>query len=187
MRRKDDEKEQRIRDAVIDVVLEEGFGGASISKIAKAAGVAPATVYIYHANKEAMLRSIYLDCAEEVYDAVLCGVQEAPDGPQKIERLIRNYFAFITQHARLFAFVEQFASSPALTHNCAQIKGFERTTQLIEQWKARGLLRPYDTINIMALLFHPVKMLASGAITYHVNAEPQLKELIAITQAALLV
>ena len=51
MRRKDDEKEQRIKEAVIEVVLAEGFGGASISKIAKCAGISRATVYIYHENK----------------------------------------------------------------------------------------------------------------------------------------
>ena len=52
MRRKDDEKEQRIRHAVIELMLQEGFNGTSIAKIARLAGVSPATVYIYYENKE---------------------------------------------------------------------------------------------------------------------------------------
>ena len=48
MRRRDDEKERRIKDAVIELMLEEGFHGTSISKIARKAEVSPATVYIYY-------------------------------------------------------------------------------------------------------------------------------------------
>ena len=48
MRRKDDEKQRCIKNAVVQLILEEGFQGASVSKIAKSAGVSPATVYIYY-------------------------------------------------------------------------------------------------------------------------------------------
>ena len=51
MRRRDDEKERRIKDAVIELMLEEGFHGTSISKIARKAEVSPATVYIYYESK----------------------------------------------------------------------------------------------------------------------------------------
>lgn len=186
MRRKDDEKEQRIKEAVIEVVLEEGFGGASISKIAKKAEVAPATVYIYYENKEAMLRSIYLECTGELYDALLGGIEGKRGGAQIIEALIRGYFDFIVHNGTMFAFIEQFSSSPALTHDCAEIRGFSRMMELLAQWQAEGWLQPYNTVNVFALLFHPVKMLAAGALSYHTDAEPQLRELISITQAALL-
>lgn len=188
MRRKDDEKEQRIKDAVIEVVLKEGFGGASISKIAKCAGVSPATVYIYHENKESMLQSIYVECAEEMYDVLLSGVYGMHDGRQIVETLIRSYYQFVIQHEKLFSFVEQFASSPALTHNCSEIKGFEKLMGLVQEWQEEKIFRPYQTINVYALLFHPVKMLAAGTIAYHAHADAAelLRELIQITQDAIL-
>ena len=55
MRRKDDEKEQRIKEAVASLMLEEGWSGTSISKIARKAEVSPATVYTYFDSKEDML------------------------------------------------------------------------------------------------------------------------------------
>lgn len=186
MRRKDDEKQQRIKEAVIAVVLQEGFGGASVAKIAKQAGLSPATLYIYYENKDSMLQAIYIECAEEIYSAVLSGAQAAPTGAEKIERIMRNYFDFIVGHETLFAFAEQFAACPALTHNCAQITGFTRTMELLAKWQEDGILHSYNTVNVYALLFHPVKMLASGVLAYHTNAEAQLAELIAITQKALL-
>ena len=39
MRKKDDEKEQRIKEAVASLMLEEGWSGTSISKIARKAEV----------------------------------------------------------------------------------------------------------------------------------------------------
>ena len=59
MRKRDDEKEKSIKAAVVKLTLEEGFHGTSISKIAKAAGVSPATVYTYFDSKEIMLQVIY--------------------------------------------------------------------------------------------------------------------------------
>ena len=58
--KRDDDKEKSIKEAVIKLILQEGFHGTSISKIAKAAGVSPATVYIYYENKEVMLQGIYI-------------------------------------------------------------------------------------------------------------------------------
>ncbi len=52
-------------------MLEEGFHGTSISKIARKAEVSPATVYIYYESKEDMLQNIYLEYSEEVYDYLL--------------------------------------------------------------------------------------------------------------------
>ena len=65
MRKKDDEKQKRIKNAVMHLILEQGFAGTSISKIAREAGVSPATVYIYYENKEEMLKDIYIEYSEE--------------------------------------------------------------------------------------------------------------------------
>ena len=89
MRRKDDEKEQRIRRSVITLMLKEGFNGTSIAKIAKMAGVSPATVYIYYENKEDMLQDIYLQYSDEVFDYLLAGIRCDMDGAQLIETLNR--------------------------------------------------------------------------------------------------
>ena len=92
MRKKDDEKERNIKEAVIKLILEEGFHGASISKIAKLAGVSPATVYIYYENKENMLQNIYNEYSEDIFDYLLSCVDLKMNGQQLIEILIRSYY-----------------------------------------------------------------------------------------------
>ena len=119
MRRKDDEKEQRIRHAVIKLMLQEGFNGTSIAKIARLAGVSPATVYIYYENKEEMLQDIYLEYSEEVFDYLLKGIDRNMSSAQMIETLIRRYYRYMTLHPEAFCFVEQFANCPSI---CQQMQ-----------------------------------------------------------------
>lgn len=186
MRRKDDEKEQHIKEAVIEVVLAEGFSGASMSKIAKCAGISSATLYIYYENKESMLKSVYTECSEEMFNVLLQSVQGKTDGRQIIESLITSYFSFMVENEKMFGFIEQFSSSPALTHNCDEIKGFAKMTELVREWQNDKIIKPYSDVNVYALIFQPVKMLAAGAISYKTDATELLKELIVITQNALL-
>lgn len=186
MRHKDDEKAQRIKAAVIEVVLEEGFAGASISKIAKRAGVSQATVYIYHENKESMLRTIYVECAEELWEYLILATQELQDGRCIVERLIGGYYEFMTRDEKLFRFVEQFSNCPALTHNCCQIQSLGKMMGLLQKWRAEEIFRPYHIVNIFSMVFNPVKMLTAGAITCKTDERELLQELIYIAQAALL-
>ena len=90
MRKKDDEKVKSIKEAVIKLILQEGFHGTSVSKIAKMAGVSPATVYIYFENKEDMLHDIYLEYSEEIYDYLLDSIKRDMEGRQQIEVLIQK-------------------------------------------------------------------------------------------------
>ena len=112
MRKKDDEKVRSIKEAVIKLILQEGFHGTSVSKIAKMAGVSPATVYIYFENKEDMLHDIYQEYSEEIYDYLLDSIKRDMEGRQQIEVLIRSYYNYILENKEIFSFVEQFSNWP---------------------------------------------------------------------------
>lgn len=197
MRRKDDEKEQRIRNAVIEITLEEGFGGASISKIAKRANVSPATVYIYYENKESMLQSIYVDGAEELYNYLLEGLTFESHGEEIIEKLIRGYFDFMIEHSNLLGFITQFSSSPALVHKCSDIKSLGNVIELLQNCIDTGVFRQCKAINAYGMIINPVKMLVAGRLAspkencsacsdFEKYTETLLQELIELTQRALL-
>ncbi|MEP7039456.1 MAG: helix-turn-helix domain-containing protein, partial [Acidobacteriota bacterium] len=66
MRVKDDKKLQAICDAAIELITANGFADTSMSKIAKAAQVSPATIYVYFENKETLLNEIYLLVKQEM-------------------------------------------------------------------------------------------------------------------------
>lgn len=187
MRRKDDEKEKSIKEAVIKLILEEGFHGTSISKIAKAAGVSPATVYIYYENKEVMLQDIYLEYSEGIFDYLFSKLKNGMDGEQLIEILVRGYYTYIQENGEIFHFVDQFSSCPALASQCSERKGIINLNNLLEEMKMKKVLKDFQNDNLIAILFYPVKSIATKQCVGKVEEAELLKEMIRIVQDALLV
>lgn len=186
MRHKDDEKQNSIKKAVVKIVLEQGMHGTSISKIAKAAGVSPATVYIYYENKDVMLRDIYHEYAEEVFNSLLKQLDETMSGELLIDKIIREYHHYMMVNEEIFHFVEQFSSCPSLNQGCMSISGPDRLDALLIHYKEMDILRNYDNSNIWAMLFYPIKGIAKKSCNPNMTKEQQLDEMIQIIQHALL-
>ncbi len=60
MRTKDIDKEKRMLNAAIEVVLEYGFLGLTMSRVAKKAQLATDTIYLYFKNKNELLNSLFI-------------------------------------------------------------------------------------------------------------------------------
>ena len=57
--KRDKPKYKQIVDAAVIVIAENGYHQAQVSKIAKEAGVADGTIYLYFKNKEDILISLF--------------------------------------------------------------------------------------------------------------------------------
>ncbi|MBR0596678.1 TetR/AcrR family transcriptional regulator [Sinanaerobacter chloroacetimidivorans] len=187
MRKKDDEKEKSIKEAVIKLILQEGFHGTSISKIAKLAGVSPATVYIYFENKEIMLQDIYSEYSEEIFDYLLNRVNRGMEGQQLIEILVRSYYNYIRENKEIFSFVEQFSNCPSLSGSCSEIKGICNINNLIAEMKNSRIIKDYNNDNLLAIIFYPVKAIAVDNRKSETERADLLREMIKIIQDALLI
>jgi AcrR family transcriptional regulator len=186
MRKKDDEKQSNIKRAVIKCILEEGFHGTSISKIAKEAGVSPATLYIYYENKDVMLHEIYLEYSEEVFYYLLSGITKDMDGRQVIETLIRSYYNYIHDHEDIFHFVEQFSSCPALSNQCEVLKGIYCMHNIFDDMKNKKILKNFRNDTLLAVIFSPVKSISINHCSSESENLKVLNEAIMIIQNALL-
>ncbi len=187
MRKKDDEKEKSIKAAVIQLILQEGFHGTSISKIAKVAGVSPATVYIYFENKEVMLQDIYSEYSEEIFEYLLNRVHREMRGQQLIEVLVRSYYNYIRENKEIFSFVEQFSTCPSLASTCKETKGIKNINHLIVEMKNNQLIKDYSNDNLIAIMFYPVKAIALNNRKSEAEKSDLLQEMIRIIQDALLI
>lgn len=186
MRRRDENKQQSIKQALLKLIWSEGLQGASIAKIAREAGVSPATVYIYYDNKEAMLQDTYQEYQQQVRDYLTARVKKDMSGKQLIDTLVRSYYTFITKHGEVFYFVEQFSSCPALAEKCPAHPQRLPMGDVLDEFKRRRVLKNVDNTSIHAILFNPVKTIA---IQYHdqgTDTEPILEDLIKMIQDALL-
>ncbi len=119
VRHKDDNKQQAICDAAIQLITVNGFADTSMSKIAKAANVSPATIYVYFENKEVLINKIYLFVKQEMSAELLRGVEQNLSVAESFKIIWDNFYNYATNNPVRFAFTEQFANSP-LVDSCRE-------------------------------------------------------------------
>ncbi len=75
MRIRDENKEQLVRQKALEILVKEGLNGFSMHKLAKAAGVSPATLYIYFKDKEDLIEKIGIEEGLKMKTAILNGFE----------------------------------------------------------------------------------------------------------------
>lgn len=85
------DKYHKILEAAISVVAEEGFFNATIAKIAKAAGVADGTIYLYFKNKNDILLHFFNYKTRHVFGEFRKEVDKSDDARGKLLNLIRAH------------------------------------------------------------------------------------------------
>ena len=115
MRTKDDEKEAALFEATVKLVNEIGFAASSVSKIAREAGVSPATIYVYYKNKEDLLVSTYIGIKLDLSKALLRDFNDKLPIRDILRSVWFNMFEYISNNIEYYKFVEQFSNSPYST------------------------------------------------------------------------
>lgn len=188
MRLKDDRKKDSIKQAVIKLILQEGFHGASVSKIAREAGVSPATVYIYYENKDVMLYNIYIEYANEIFLYPVKRVRDIEgDGKNIVSTLIKSYYDYLCENRDTFNFVDQFSGCPVLSGKCTMLQGAYSIYELFDELKQKMLIRNISNDTLMALLFSPVRTIIKNRNTTKQQKDVLLDEFIRIIQQAVVI
>ena len=186
MRTKDLDKQQRIKEAMMSLILDEGINGASVSKIARKAGVSPATIYVYYDNKEDMLEEVFCECTRESYSYIAKHVHPQMSGEDLIETLVRGFYIFASQNKEAFSFVEQCSSNPTISEKVTNMKWSLDIFNMIHDYQKQGIIRPCSDVNIAGILFSPVRFLATNSDRCN-DPESELKELVIMMQNMLLI
>jgi TetR/AcrR family fatty acid metabolism transcriptional regulator len=87
------EKFQRILEAAIKVFAEQGFHQATIAQIARQAGVADGTIYLYFKNKDDILVHFFNERTRLVFDRFRESVKEADGAVGKLKALVGTHLA----------------------------------------------------------------------------------------------
>ena len=121
MRSRDPAKERAVRDHAIDMVVKGGFDGLSMQKLAEAAGVSPATIYIYFKDRDDLLLRIYEEESTRMAAVTLDGFDPEMHFDEGLARQWKNRARYCIQHPRQAHFLEQMRYSP-LAVRCEKLK-----------------------------------------------------------------
>ncbi len=114
MRNRDPAKEAAIRRKALAMVVKEGFDGLSMQRLAKAAGVSPATIYIYFKNREDLLLSLYAEEWEKMAAASLKGFDPKMPFAEGLKIQWINRAHYFLEHSEAMHFMEQMRFSPLM-------------------------------------------------------------------------
>jgi TetR/AcrR family fatty acid metabolism transcriptional regulator len=142
---KSNDKYHRILEAAVKVFARHGFHGATVAEIAREAGVADGTIYLYFKNKDDILVQFFSYKTRQVFGRMRQDVEKAVTATGKLRNLIRRHLAEFqhdTDMARLYQ-AETRRHSPLVA---VQIKEMAKTyldivDEIIAQGRREGTLR----------------------------------------------
>ena len=99
--KRDKPKYKQIVDAAVIVIAKNGYHQAQVSKIAKEAGVADGTIYLYFKNKEDILISIFAEKMAIFVENVEKILKKEISTSEKLFKMIDNHFRLLHEDRNL--------------------------------------------------------------------------------------
>ena len=139
------QREREILDAAVEAFAARGFFQTKVSEIARLAGVADGTIYLYFRSKDAILIKVFEVRMEDLLSALNAALAPCPTPRAKLETFARLYLSMIEEDRALATvltielrqsstFVREYSNPP-----------FRRLLQLleslVEEGQADGSLR----------------------------------------------
>lgn len=182
MRIRDENKEAAIREKAIEMIVREGFDGLSMQKLAKAAGVSPATIYIYYKNREDMVHQLFKAAQKEFANMALKKFDPEASLEEGLWRQWKNRSEFILKHPAYYQFFEQFRNSNLINHQSVDMSEFrESMQQFVKNAIKRGELKKMDPEMFWAFAYGPFHAL----IKFHLQEKKMMSETFKLTDAKL--
>jgi AcrR family transcriptional regulator len=161
MRTRDTDKETIVRDQTIEMIVREGLDGFSMQKLAKAAKISPATLYIYYKDREDLLVKVALTVVDEMLAISLKDFH--PDLPfaEGMELQWRNRMAYFLQYPVEMEFMEQVRYSPlyAKVHEIVGDKFGQVLGPFVHKAIENGELQPLSFEVYWSVAFAPLYQL----------------------------
>ncbi len=139
------DKYHRILEAAVKIFAKQGFHQSTVAQIAKEAGVADGTIYLYFKNKDDILVQFFSYRTKQVFDQFQTEVHRATNSLDKLRNLIRRHLDEF-QRDRDGAIVYQVETHQYNRLAEAQIKEMSKMyrdiiADIVEQGQQEGTIR----------------------------------------------
>ena len=118
--REKEELRTAIIDAAVEIVSTQGVEALSIRGVAERVEYAPATIYLYFENKDALLRAVVEEAARRFDTALAAAVPDLPPAPplERLRALRRAYIRFALEQTAAFRLLFSLPKVPFMDSGC---------------------------------------------------------------------
>lgn len=142
---RDPDKPQQIIEAAVRVFARKGYYNSRVSDIAREAGIAAGTIYLYFRTKDDILVTLFREKMAQFVGSLRKAIADEPDAVAKLSRLIRLHFEMLEENPQLAEVVQvelrqgQKFFRGASSHEIASY--FALITSVLEEGVAEGRFR----------------------------------------------
>src|SRR5215813_3912059 len=103
---RDPDKPQQIIDAAVKVFARKGYFNSRVSDVAREAGIAAGTIYLYFDTKQEILVTLFREKMAGFVSALRRAIAEEQDTVAKLRRLVRLHFEILEDNPDLAEVVQ---------------------------------------------------------------------------------
>jgi TetR/AcrR family fatty acid metabolism transcriptional regulator len=164
---RDPDKPQQIIEAAIRVFARNGYYNSRVSDIAREAGIASGTIYLYFRTKEEILVTLFREQMASFVAYLRREIAGEPDAVAKLRRLVALHFSVLEQNPALAEVVQvelrqghKFFRG-ASAHEVSAY--FELIGSVLEEGVAAGTFRPDLPVKVATkILFGAMDQMATS-------------------------
>ena len=103
---RDPDKPQQIIEAAVRVFARKGYYNSRVSDIAREAGIAAGTIYLYFKTKDDILVTLFRDKMADFVGALRKAIADERDAASKVRRLVSLHFSMLEENPDLAEVVQ---------------------------------------------------------------------------------
>lgn len=155
------DKRSALLNATLTLVHNRGFHAAPMTKIAKLAGVAPATIYLYFQNKQDLINKLYIEIKSSFSACAFKGFNEELPVKKGFEIIWNNIADYKLNKMMEATFLSQCDNTPMIDEEYRK-EGLKHLQPLLDLWergKKEEIIKPLSPFALYAFTIYPISFL----------------------------
>lgn len=155
------DKKSALLNATLTLINDHGLHDAPMSKIAKLAGVSPATIYLYFENKQDLVNTLYLEVKSSFSDCAFKGYHDTMPVKKGFEIIWYNIADYKLNIVNEATFLSQCDNTPMIDEEIRK-EGLKHLQPLLDLWergKKEGIIKPLSNFVLYAYSIYPLTFL----------------------------
>lgn len=163
MRPRDEQKIEKTFASALVIIGQKGIVGLKMQELAKAAGMATGTLYIYFKDKNELMNLMYLHYTKQMQRNIWSEQASIASYPERFRQKWYNYLRFVELFPAEMVFLEQYHRSPFANENTLAESDnlLQPLVDIIEEGQQQGYLQQMPPNLILAFVCGSVQELVA--------------------------